>query len=71
MKSYGVTIQLKATEQYFPVVVESLSNDDVHLFTVTTGLRRENAQFHLFVDDVNTTQRLSFSFPELSFDRVF
>ena len=28
MKSYGVTIQMKATEQYFPVVVESLSNDD-------------------------------------------
>ena len=28
MKSYGVTIQLKATEQYFPVVVGSLSNAD-------------------------------------------
>ena len=28
MKSYGVTIQMKATEQYFPVVVGSLSNDD-------------------------------------------
>ena len=28
MKSYGVTIQMKATEQYFPVVVASLSNDD-------------------------------------------
>ena len=24
MKSYGVTIQMKATEQYFPVVVTSL-----------------------------------------------
>ena len=28
MKSHGVTIQMKATEQYFPVVVASLSNDD-------------------------------------------
>ena len=28
MKSYGVTIQMKAAEQYFPVVVASLSNDD-------------------------------------------
>ena len=28
MKSYGVTIQMKATEHYFTVVLGSLSNDD-------------------------------------------
>ena len=37
----------------------------VHFFAVTARLRCENALISRFVEDVNTRQRLSFSFPEL------
>ena len=36
----------------------------VHFSAVTARLRRENAYFHVLWKDVNTRQRLSFSFPE-------
>ena len=32
MKSYGVTIQMKATEQYFPVVLLIMLYKVVHMF---------------------------------------
>ena len=39
----------------------------VHFLTVTARLRCENAFISRFVEDVNTRQRLSFSFPELRY----
>ena len=49
MKSYGVSIQMKATEQYFPVVVASLSNDDVKMpnFTFSGGRKHNTTTFFL------------------------
>ena len=37
----------------------------VHFLTITARLRCENALISRFVEDVNTRQRLPFSFPEL------
>ena len=36
----------------------------VHFFAAIARLRRENTWFHVFLGDINTRQRLSFSFPE-------
>ena len=54
MKSYGVTIQMKATEQYFPVVlfvmlykvVLTLESVD-EIFSMATNLKIFGQDFHL------------------------
>ena len=45
----------------------SASRFFVHFFAVAAGLRRESAKFHVLSKDLNTRQRLSFSFSELCY----